>query len=231
MKKQRKGETTIHLSSPTEGSGMRIYDDLQRVAYDEMFPGDARAMENGSHSAKEGLCQVTSGDGRRKVPSPSNGVSNGQSQRDTLIDQKAPKDSMWMIDVSSQANSGPEDNSTDPHETLTETSTLTFVDAHTIDELVESHSFLGLGVGVVHIKEFVLIDDDDDGDMSLREKTVTDMSTMDGNAADLVCGRLLSTSTGSFSECKEETPVPEPPPPEEPEPPPKEQGCCFCTIL
>lgn len=44
--------------------------------------------------------------------------------------------------------------------------------------------------------DVVLIDEDDD-DMSLRERTVTDVSTSDGNAAELVCGRLQSISSGS----------------------------------
>ncbi|XP_078141422.1 uncharacterized protein LOC139929404 [Centroberyx gerrardi] len=225
MKKQGKGEatTTIHLSSPTESSSVQVYDDCQRVAYNKMHPGNVRTMENGSHAMRDGLQQVAGRDGR--------GKSSSAADADGLKDQSALRDSMWMMDSSSQAYSGPEDNSTDAHETLTETSTLTFVDAHTIDESGESHSLQGLGAGLVYIKEFVLIDDDDDGDMSLREKTVTDMSVMDGNAADLVCGRLLSISSGSLSECKGESPGPEAPPPEEAEPPTQKQRCCFCTIL
>lgn len=108
---------------------------------------------------------------------------------------------------SSTCTSGLED------ETLTESSTLTFA------ENLQ-------GVQVVHLKEFVLIDDEDDGDMSLREKTVTDMSTADGRAAQLVCGRMASTSSDSLSEEKkgEEPAWPiEAPPPEE-----EEQGRCFC---
>ncbi|KAM4616849.1 uncharacterized protein ACJ7VT_009648 [Polymixia lowei] len=201
--------------------------DCQRAAC-KMYPENARATENSSHTMRDGLYQVNSQDGKGKVSSASDVISNGKGQRDSgLKDQNVPKDS--MIDSSSQAYSGPEDNSTDPHETLTETSTLTFVDTHTIDESGESHSLHGLGMGMVYVKEFVLIDDDDDGDMSLREKTVTDMSIMDGNAADLVCGRLLSTSSGSLSESKEASLAPEAPPPDET--PSQKQHCCFCTIL
>ncbi|CAG02463.1 unnamed protein product [Tetraodon nigroviridis] len=82
--------------------------------------------------------------------------------------------SSWVVDSSSQGES------TDPQETLTESSTLTFVDAHAAEE----SSSLG-GVATVRLREFVLIDDDDDGDMSLREKTVTDVSVTGGAAADL----------------------------------------------
>ncbi|KAI4796284.1 hypothetical protein KUCAC02_020576 [Chaenocephalus aceratus] len=113
------------------------------------------------------------------------------------------------------------ENSTDPHEALTETSTLTLVDVH---ESAESHSLHGL----VYLREFVLIDDDDDGDMSLREKTVTDLTVMDGRAADLVCGRLLSTSSGSLSESREEE---EEPQQEEEEAAGAKKRCCFCTLL
>uniref|UniRef100_A0A8C3G615 Uncharacterized protein n=1 Tax=Cyclopterus lumpus TaxID=8103 RepID=A0A8C3G615_CYCLU len=141
------------------------------------------------------------------------------------LDSKSPA-SPGMQD---QAYSGPEDNSTDPHETLTETSTLTFVDVHNLEDSAENYSLHGLGM--VYLKEFVLIDDDDDGDMSLREKTVTDLSVMDGKAADLVCGRLLSTSSGSVSECKEECAAHEVPPPEEVETAHEKKRCCFCTVL
>lgn len=193
---------------------MQVYNDCQRVVY-KMHPGNSYTVENGSHTMTGGLHQVTGRDGRGKMPEDV--VSNGRGQGD----------SVWIID----SCSGPEDNSTDPHESLTETSTLTFADAHTIDGSGESHSLQGLGVGIVYTKEFVLIDDDDDGDMSLREKTVTDMSVMDGNAADLVCGRLLSVSSGSLSESKQESPAPEARPPEEADTSAKVRRCCLCTIL
>lgn len=109
---------------------------------------------------------------------------------------------------SSTCTSGLED------ESLTQSSTLT---------LAENQQ----GAEVIHLKEFVLIDDEDDGDMSLREKTVTDMSTADGRAAQLVCGRVASSSTDSISEEKEgEEPAgsTEAPPPEE-----EEQRRCFCS--
>lgn len=114
---------------------------------------------------------------------------------------------------SSTCTSGLEDD------TLTQSSTLT---------LAENQQ----GVQVVRLKEFVLIDDEDDGDMSLREKTVTDMSTADGRAAQLVCGRVASSSTDSMSEEKEgeEAAGPtEAPPPEEEEQ--RQHLCSSCSIL
>ncbi|KAK5871687.1 hypothetical protein PBY51_004552 [Eleginops maclovinus] len=156
---------------------------------------------------------------------PANGhafVENGpHSRRDGASEDGSCRNSSWVLD------SGADDNSTDPHEALTETSTLTFVDVH---ESAESHSLHGLG-GLVYLREFVLIDDDDDGDMSLREKTVTDLTVMDGRAADLVCGRLLSTSSGSLSESKEEAPPDEEPQQDEEEAVGAKKHCCFCTLL
>ncbi|XP_049907163.1 paralemmin-2-like [Epinephelus moara] len=227
MKNQGKGNTaaSVPLSSPPGSSSVQVCHDYQSVAY-KMYPGNGHAIENGSHTKRD---QVTSRDGTGKMSSVPDIISNSQEQRCSMKDEGAQRNTMWMTDSSSQAYSGPEDNSTDPHETLTETSTLTFVDIHTMEDSAENHSLHG--VGMVYLKEFVLIDDDDDGDMSLREKTVTDMSVMDGKAAELVCGRLLSTSSGSLSECKEESPAPEAPPPEAVETAHEKKRCCFCTVL
>lgn len=226
MKKQGKSDTaSIPLSSPTGSSSVQVYHDYQKVAF-KMYPGNGHATANGSHSRRD---HITGRDGTGRMSSVPDIISNSQDLRCSMKDESVQRNSTWMMDSSSQAYSGPEDNSTDPHETLTETSTLTFVDAHTLEESAEDHSLHG--VGMIYLKEFVLIDDDDDGDMSLREKTVTDLSVMDGKAADLVCGRLLSTSSGSLSECKEECPAAEAPPPEEVETAHEKKRCCFCTIL
>ncbi|XP_035022463.2 paralemmin-2 isoform X1 [Hippoglossus stenolepis] len=200
---------------PAGSSSLHIYHDYQKVAF-TMSPGNGHAAENGSHNQGDKVAT--------KMPDY---VSKSQDQK--YQDESVNRNSMWVMESSSQAYSGPEDNSTDPHETLTETSTLTFVDAHTMEDLTESHSLHGMGM--VYLKEFVLIDDDDDGDMSLREKTVTDLTVMDGKAADLVCGRLLSTSAGSLSECKEESAAPEAPPSKEVKTAHETRRCCFCTLL
>lgn len=225
MKKQDKGDTaSIPLSSPTGSSSVQVYHDYQKVAF-KMYSGNGHATENGSHIRRD---QVTSRDGTGKMSSVPDVISNSRDQRYNINDETVQRNSAWMMDSSSQAYSGAEDDSTDPHETMTETSTLTFVDAHTMEESVEDHSLHR--VEMVYLKEFAMIDDDDDGDMSLREKTVTDLSVMNGKAAALVCERLMSTSSGSVSECKEESPAPEAPSPEEVET--HEKKCCrFCAIL
>uniref|UniRef100_A0A3Q3IG61 Uncharacterized protein n=1 Tax=Monopterus albus TaxID=43700 RepID=A0A3Q3IG61_MONAL len=154
---------------------------------------------------------------------------DNQDKQNGMNSESAHVNSKWMMNPSRQAYSGPEDSSTDPQETLTETSTVTFVDNHTTKESADNDSLHK--VGVVNFKEFMLIDDDDDGDMSLREKTVIDLSIMDRKAAVLVCGRLFSTSSGSLSEYKEASPAPEAPPPEEDENVHERKRCCLCTLL
>ncbi|CAL8343003.1 unnamed protein product [Lota lota] len=190
----------------------------------------------GSHAMRDGPCQVNSGGYGRveETLSLDVGTASKHHQQETQPDgpRDPLRDSPWRMGSSSQAYSVPEDNSTDPHDTCTETSTLTYIDAHNMDESGENHSLQGLGLAeVVSVKVCVLIDDDDDGDMSLREKMVTDMSVMDGNAADLVGGRLLSTSSDSFVHGKAEPPSPEAPPLQDAQATPTKQSCCFCTIL
>ena len=198
-----------------------------------MHPANGRVT--GLHAMRDGPCQVNScGYGRGKVTlSLGVGSISKHQQQDPQPEgpQDPLRDSSWRMDSSSQACSGPEDNSTDQQETCAETSTLTYIDAHNMDESGENNSLQGLGPAeVVYVKVFVLIDDDDDGDMSLREKMVTDMSVMDGNAADLVGGRLLSTSSDSFSHGKAEPPGPETPPLQDAQATPTKPSCCFCTI-
>lgn len=196
MKKQREGDAAcIPLSSPAGGSSVRVHHDYQKVAF-KMHAGNGPAAESRPCSRRCGSSSVPDA-----IP---------DAQRDA-----------WLTDTS--AGSGLDDN-TDPQETLTESSTLTFVDAHVTEDSAENHSLRG--VQLVYLKEFVLIDDDDDGDMSLREKTVTDLSVMDGWAAELVRGRPLSTSSGSVTEEKEGPRPAEGPPAEE-----EQRRCCSCSIL
>ncbi|CAN9512701.1 unnamed protein product [Ophioblennius macclurei] len=204
---------SIPLSSPMGGSGggggsvVQVDHDYQRLLF-KLFHENGHAVKNRSYGRRERLSRTPD--------------LVSRSQEVIIKDESAFRGAAWATDSSSQAYS---DASTDPHDTLTETSTLTL--------MMENHNLQGAET-VVYLKEFVLIDDDDDGDMSLREKTVTDFSVMDGKAAELVCGRLLSTSSCSLSECKEETQTSEAPLPEkedEEEDTRREKHCCFCTLL
>lgn len=76
-------------------------------------------------------------------------------------------------------------------------------------------------------EDVVLIDEDDD--RSLREKTVTDISAMDGTAADLVAGQPLSVSSELPTEEKEDSPVTEIPPPVIQKK--KRCHCRCCTVM
>lgn len=214
MKKRSKDTTdSIPLSSPTSSSGVQVDHDCQKVAF-KLYSGNGHAADSTSHIKPFG-------------PHRDDFSDNPDLRLKGQKEEGFQKNSTWVLETSSQAYSGPEDNSTDPPETMTETSTLTFVDTQILEE---SHSLQG--AGTIYLKEFVLIDDDDDGDMSLREKTVTDLSIMDGRAADLVCGRLMSTTSGSLTESREETAAsPEAPPPDQPETLHTKRHCCFCTLL
>lgn len=197
---KRRGDTaSISLSSPAGGSSVQVYHDCQKVPF-QIQPGD------GSHT-------------RDHLTSPDISPQN-QEEQFNMREETLHRTSALMMDSSSQ---GPEDNSTDPHESLTGSSTVTFVDVSTVEE---NHSLQGR----VYLKELVLIDDEEDGDMSLREKTVTDLSVMEGKAADLVCGRLLSTSSGSMSDSKDDRSAREAPPAEGPDTA-QVKSCCFCTLL
>lgn len=73
--------------------------------------------------------------------------------------------------------------------------TMVFLGYQDVEDTSESRRLLGFD-GTVKA-EVVLIDEDDE--KSLREKTVTDMSIIDGTAADLVSGRP-ATSEGASTE-------------------------------
>ncbi|XP_014869790.1 paralemmin-2 [Poecilia latipinna] len=193
-----------------------------------MYPGNGHTVEVNAHKRRDQL--RSRGDTTHRVPSAPDLIPRTEKEQTFSVrGETFHRNSTPVLDSSSHIYSGPEDNSTEPHKSLTESSTITFVDGYTLEESVEYHSLQR--AGTTYLKEFVLIDDDEDGDMSLREKTVTDFSVRDGNAADLVCGRLLSTSTGSLSESKDESSVRGPPPLEEVEAVHKDNPCCSCTVL
>ncbi|XP_024131270.1 paralemmin-2 [Oryzias melastigma] len=188
-----------------------------------MDPVNGCATRYSSHSRRH---HITKHDGSGKISRDSDKLSC-KEQECILGDAAVHRKSSWLKDSSSQTCSGSEDNCADQHKTLTET--LTLADSHSVDDSLENHRLHG--VGMMYLKEFVLIDDDEDGDMSLREKTVTDLSATDGKAAELVCGRLLSTSSGSLSECKDESSAREALQLKEEEPVHRDKHCCFCILL
>ncbi|KAK9532767.1 hypothetical protein VZT92_010135 [Zoarces viviparus] len=71
--------------------------------------------------------------------------------------------------------------------------TMVFLGYQDVDDMSESRRLLGFDGAVK--AEVVLIDEDDE--KSLREKTVTDQSIIDGTAADLVSGRPATSEAAS----------------------------------
>lgn len=71
--------------------------------------------------------------------------------------------------------------------------TMVFLGYQDVEDTSESRRLLGFDGAVK--AEVVLIDEDDE--KSLREKTVTDMSIVDGTAADLVSGRPGTSEAAS----------------------------------
>ncbi|KAK3522085.1 hypothetical protein QTP70_024355, partial [Hemibagrus guttatus] len=94
-----------------------------------------------------------------------------------------------------------------PEATAEKPVTMIFMGYHSVDDDEETKKLLGFD-GTIKA-EIVLIDEDDE--KSLREKTVTDVSTVDGNAADLVSGRPVSEATELSSEGQDESSSKEPP--------------------
>lgn len=73
---------------------------------------------------------------------------------------------------------------------------MVFMGYHDVEDASESQRLLLLGLdGAPARAEVVLIDEDDE--KSLREKTVTDVSAVDGTAADLVSGRPVTSEAVS----------------------------------
>lgn len=71
--------------------------------------------------------------------------------------------------------------------------TMVFLGYQDVEDMSESRRLLGFDGAVK--AEVVLIDEDDE--KSLREKTVTDLSVIDGTAADLVSGRPATSEAAS----------------------------------
>uniref|UniRef100_A0AAY4CL14 Si:ch211-12e13.12 n=2 Tax=Denticeps clupeoides TaxID=299321 RepID=A0AAY4CL14_9TELE len=163
------------------------------------------------------------------VTAPANGTVHSD-----VKEWIASRENVWGLSSDHQATgsnsrlgwTGPEDDLTE-ETSFDKSSSMSFLDSHIQDNSEGLQIRIGISVAIK--TEIVLIDEDDD--MSLREKTVADVSVTDGSAAQLVCGQLLSVfsnSTDSSSECIEgslaaETPLPTVQT--------RKPHCCFCTIM
>ncbi|KAM3874317.1 paralemmin-1-like [Diretmus argenteus] len=121
---------------------------------------------------------------------PSSPPAQVTLQREPRLGMMPP--SPGPITTQPAAHPGPELTSP-PEASLEHPITMVFLGYQDIEDLSESRRLLGFDGAVK--AEVVLIDEDDE--KSLREKTVTDLSVIDGTAADLVSGRPATSEAAS----------------------------------
>ncbi|KAM4877358.1 A-kinase anchor protein 2 isoform 2-T2 [Thomomys bottae] len=222
-KDKQTGETKI-LSASTIGPegvhqrGVKVYDDGTKVVY-EVHSGGA-VVENGVHklSAKDveeliqkaGQSSLRGGYMSERTVIADENISH---RKEHMLCKEAK---LEMVHKSrkdhSSANPGQQAQATStegPEAILDQPVTMIFMGYQNIEDEEETKKVLGYDETIK--AELVLIDEDDE--KSLREKTVTDVSTIDGNAAELVSGRPVSDTTEPSSpEGKEESLATEPAP-------------------
>ncbi|XP_020787287.2 A-kinase anchor protein 2 isoform X1 [Boleophthalmus pectinirostris] len=208
--------------SPSEAAtrGVKVYDDGKKVVYEVTSSGavSTTTMENGwSSSQVEQLIQqaarpvIHRGDSMRghvtvspapaKPPQadddlsppscappsiPSSPPAQVTLQREPQLGMMPPTSA--PITTQPGAQPGP-----DPQVSTEHPVTMVFLGYQDVEDTSESRRLLGFDGAVK--AEVVLIDEDDE--KSLREKTVTDISAIDGTAADLVSGRPATSEAVS----------------------------------
>uniref|UniRef100_A0A8D1LTX2 A-kinase anchor protein 2 n=1 Tax=Sus scrofa TaxID=9823 RepID=A0A8D1LTX2_PIG len=222
-KDKQTGETKI-LSTSTIGPegvhqrGVKVFDDGTKVVYE---------VHSGSTIVENGVHKLSSKDVEELIQKAGQSSLRGGhvSERTVIADGSLshPKEHMLckeakleMVHKSrkdhSSGNPGqqaPAPSTEGPEANLDQPVTMIFMGYQNIEDEEETKKVLGYDETIK--AELVLIDEDDE--KSLREKTVTDVSTIDGNAAELVSGRLISDTTEPSSpEGKEESLATEPAP-------------------
>ncbi|XP_048875452.1 A-kinase anchor protein 2-like isoform X3 [Brienomyrus brachyistius] len=223
VQKDRKTGDAVILSasavSPQEAQhrGVKVFDDGCKVVY-EVQSGQPPAVENGLHTLTSSevdkiLQLVNQSHGHEAAsrlmvtsPDPDTDASNGGLGKK---EAKMHKEAKLLMMPGSQGKQAASQTRYEYKEEVTEMPeassekpvTMLFMGYHSVEDEEETKRLLGFN-GTIKA-EIVLIDEDDE--KSLREKTVTDISTMDGNAADLVSGQPLSDTTEPSSEGKDES--------------------------
>ncbi|KTG37681.1 hypothetical protein cypCar_00013774 [Cyprinus carpio] len=195
--------------------GVKVYDDGRKVIY-EVGSGGSTTLENGTHpwspSEVDELMQQ---------------VGQSQPRRDgarVTVTPAEPQPTGGQLSSKEDKRKGEVTEVTDPPQASTDKPvTMIFMGYHSVQDEEESKKLLGFD-GTIKA-EIVLIDEDDE--KSLREKTVTDISTIDGNAADLVSGRPPSDTTELSSEGKDESSTKELPPTGTE----KKKRCQCCAVM
>lgn len=237
------GDTKILSASPVSPEeahqrGVKVYDDGRKVIY-EVRSGASTTLENGVHPWSSDEVEELMGrvgqshqkpDGARVTVTPA--VPEAAEAQQGFRQQTLHKDTkLEMVrgqegkpQATGQVRQSYDGEVTEPPEATAEKPvTMIFMGYHNVEDEEESKKLLGFD-GTIKA-EIVLIDEDDE--KSLREKTVTDVSTIDGNAADLVSGRPPSEATELSSEGKDESSAKEPPPAGTE----KKKRCQCCTVM
>ncbi|NXW04878.1 PALM2 protein, partial [Fregetta grallaria] len=218
-KDKQTGETKIVSASPigpdeAHQRGFKVYDDGTKVVYEVHSGGTV--VENGVHKLsskdvdelmqKAGQSSVKGGYETMTV-SDRNAVADGNlsHMKEQMLFKEAKLEMVHKPSKGHAVNPQPQDKPCGGEALEASTDqpvTMIFMGYQNIDDEEETKKVLGYDETIK--AELVLIDEDDE--KSLREKTVTDVSTMDGNAAELVSGRPLSDTTEPSSpEGKEES--------------------------
>ena len=237
-KDKQTGETKT-LSTSTIGPegvhqrGVKVFDDGTKVVYEVHSGGTI--VENGVHTlsskdVEELIQKAGQSSLRGGHVSERTGIADGSLShpKEHMLCKEAK---LEMVHKSrkdhSSGNPGqqaPAPSTEGPEANLDQPVTMIFMGYQNIEDEEETKKVLGYDETIK--AELVLIDEDDE--KSLREKTVTDVSTIDGNAAELVSGRHISdtTETPSSPEGKEESLATEPAPGTQ-----KKKRCQCCVVM
>ncbi|XP_032874089.1 paralemmin-2 [Amblyraja radiata] len=204
------GESKVLSTTPvgTEGvhqRGVKVYDDGNKVMY-EVCSGGA-VVENGVHHLTTSeVDQLIHRTGRTNVvskcvsevltvsessASPDDSRSGGDSglRKDMVVKEVRHKAGQ-AGKVVQPIPPGEAPKASEDHPV-----TMIFMGYQNVEDQEETNKLLGYEGSMQ--AELVLIDEDDE--KSLREKTVTDVSTTDGNAAELVAGKSMTEASETLS--------------------------------
>lgn len=123
---------------------------------------------------------------------PSSPPAQVTLQRESRLGMMPPSSAAVTTQPTSSGHPGTELTSP-PQASVEHPVTMVFLGYQDVEDMSESRQLLGFDGAVK--AEVVLIDEDDE--KSLREKTVTDISVIDGTAADLVSGRPVTSEAVS----------------------------------
>ncbi|XP_067886776.1 A-kinase anchor protein 2-like isoform X2 [Heterodontus francisci] len=212
------GETKILSTAPLspEGvhqRGVKVYDDGSKVVY-EVRSGGA-VVENGVHhlttsevdrlihragriNVSGNKCASESLTVSESSASPDNTGSNGDNRhKKDMIHKEAKLEMVPKARHPDHAGKTIHQIPTGeaPKASAEHPVTMIFMGYQNVEDEEETNKLLGYE-GAIQA-ELVLIDEDDE--KSLREKTVTDVSTVDGNAAELVAGKSMTEASETLS--------------------------------